>query len=158
MKSRREHGGEELPEFLGGGDAGTFFFGVGLVDVGAKRDHVETGVGFGDDAALESGMAGANFDLMIEEVAIEGAHYFEDWRGSTGAPTGVTGIVLNLGADQVEGGCEGVGDILFAGVDGTALETAAVEASVGDVDEREIGRGFDEARDDGAHAINAVGD
>lgn len=158
MKSRREHGGEELPEFLGGGDAGTFFFGVGLVDVGAERDHVETGVGFGDDAALESGMAGADFDIVTEEIAIDRPHGFEDGRGSTGAPAGVTGIVMNLGADQVEGGGEGGGDILFAGVDGAALEAAAVEAAVGEGDEREIGRGFDEARDDGAHAIDTVGD
>ena len=143
---------------MGGGDAGAFFFGVGFENVWAEGDHVEAGIGFGDDAALESGMAGADFDLVTEEIAIEGAHGFEDGRGGAGAPTGVTGIVMNLGADQLERGGEGGGDILFAGVDGTALETAAVEAAVGEGDEREIGRGFDEAWDDGTHAIDAVGD
>ena len=131
---------------------------MGFENVWAEGDQVEAGIGYGDDAALESGMAGADFDLVSEEIAIEGAHGFEDGRGGARAPTGVTGIVMNLGADQVEGGCEGGGDILFTGVDGAALETTAVEAAVGEGDEREIGGGFDEAWDDGAHAIDAVGD
>jgi hypothetical protein len=65
---------------------------------------------------------------------------------------------MNLGTDQLERGGEGGSDILFAGVDGAALETAALEAAVGEGDEREIGGSFDEAWDDGAHAIDAVGD
>lgn len=95
---RREHSGEESPELQAGRDAGAFFFGVSFVDVGAEGDHVETRIGLGDDAAFESGMAGADFDFVPKQIAVESAHGFEDGRGGAGAPAGVTGIVVNVGA------------------------------------------------------------
>lgn len=58
----------------------------------------------------------------------------------------------------MERGGEGGGDILFAGFDGTALQAAAVEAAVGEGDEREIGGGFNQAGDDWAHAVDAIDD
>lgn len=84
-----------------------------FVDVRAEGDHVESGVGDGDDAAFEAGVAGADFDVVAEEVAVERFHLLQDGRFGAGAPAGIAGVLADLCVDQLKRRGKGGGDILI---------------------------------------------
>ena len=116
------------PEHVGGGDEESLVGAVDAAEGGSEGDHVEVGIFFHEESALQSGVDGAHQWFLAEELLVllhgDGKHL----AVGIGFPARVALPHLGLGTCQTEHGADGMADVevrleILAGLEAKILMT-----------------------------------
>lgn len=133
---------QQFPEGGHGGDEGALHSGVWALHGRAEADDVEVRIFAEDDRALQSGMVHLDDAVGAVLLFVDAEQQVEQGRVGVGVPSAVASRGLDLHASHVEAAGEGVDDVSLHVFAAGACENLDGSASVGDVDDGEVGAGL----------------